>query len=795
MTVLSLALWASAPALAQSFTIVDDGIVVPLGAPGDYHEFNVGSPTVTYDPDEDEFVMFFEYRGAWGSPSRCASGAGTEWGIGRATSDDGVVWTVDPTAALHPTAGTFWECAAVHPNVVYEGPGQWHLFFKAWQENGKVCDDDDGNLDGIDDPEWGCDLVTGIGYASSTDGINWTVSDTMPVWDPSVDNTPEDFGWPRVVKVSGKWMMFFNYGDNGITLATADDPAGPWSWEGFVPGDGYSEVLEPSSSFTWMEDELIVGDVSCNDEPGTDMLDMWFGGHDRDPADFWSTPLSRALGYAAGSDVDTWTIGNPEEIFWTQSDITSNVAWRSWSTVPVGDDYIIYYQRFIPGEGNQVGLAYTSVDTKWDVKSIQSDVCSWYGNAPDTGDDAYTTVEEVELTVPAPGVLDNDVDHERNDFTIALESQPANGTVVLQADGSFVYTPDGDFFGVDTFTYSASDDVSTSVATQVSITVTNEPDMPVGTDDAYTLSEDGSLLVDAGSGILANDSDADGETLTATLVDEPVNGTLKLQTDGSFTYTPDADFNGIDVFTYQAGDGVYSSSVMAVTLTVTSVNDAPTVADHAYSVAEDGQLVVENALIAPDADVEGDDLTARLVTDAANGTLSLAANGSFRYAPDADFNGADGFTFRVSDGTDESREATVTLTVTAVNDAPVAESDAYEVLANTELSVTEAQGVLSNDSDEEGDSLRATVVTRPSNGTLTLNATGAFTYVPVEDFVGVDAFTYSSSDGTDDSSATTVTIDVQAPEETGCSTVPSSAFIGAPALLLGLLARRRRRED
>jgi VCBS repeat-containing protein len=109
----------------------------------------------------------------------------------------------------------------------------------------------------------------------------------------------------------------------------------------------------------------------------------------------------------------------------------------------------------------------------------------------------------------------------------------------------------------------------------VSVLLNNHP--PVAADDAYSTDEDTQLTVAAAQGVLANDSDPDGDELTASLVSGPTNGTLTLNTDGSFTYTPAANFNGTDSFTYKAGDGDLQSNRATVTLTVRTVNDAPTV--------------------------------------------------------------------------------------------------------------------------------------------------------------------------------------------------------------------------
>ena len=152
-------------------------------------------------------------------------------------------------------------------------------------------------------------------------------------------------------------------------------------------------------------------------------------------------------------------------------------------------------------------------------------------------------------------------------------------------------------------------------------------------------------------------------------------------------------------------------------------------------------------MIGEGADVDGDVLTVSLVDDVDNGTLALDADGGFRYTPNADFEGTDAFTFVISDGTDQSSVATVTLTVGAVADVPVAVGDAYETDLDVVLTVSAASGVLANDTDADGDALTARLMEDVEHGTLTLNADGSFTYTPDEAFVGDDAFVYVAEDG------------------------------------------------
>ena len=295
--------------------------------------------------------------------------------------------------------------------------------------------------------------------------------------------------------------------------------------------------------------------------------------------------------------------------------------------------------------------------------------------APTARDDAFSITSNQQL---GSGVLANDGHPDTDPFAVALGSDVSHGTLILQSNGLFTYTPNDGFAGTDSFTYVADNGLealsyqaldadSNSKLATVSITVEPAGDAPVGADDMYAVGEDETLVVEA-SGVLANDADVDGDPLTATLVDGPAHGTLKLGDDGSFEYTPNPDFHGSDGFTYLANDGQLDGNLATVSITVEPVNDAPVGADDGYAVGEDETLVVEaSGVLANDADVDGDPLTATLVDGPAHGTLKLGDDGSFEYTPNPDFHGDDGFTYLPNDGQLDGNLATVSITVEPVN--------------------------------------------------------------------------------------------------------------------------------
>ncbi len=361
-------------------------------------------------------------------------------------------------------------------------------------------------------------------------------------------------------------------------------------------------------------------------------------------------------------------------------------------------------------------------------------------------DDSFSTDLDTELVVAAPGLLVNDTDI---DSSITVNTTPVddvdNGTLVLAADGSFTYTPDAGTSGTDSFSYEVTAlDGGVSTAT-VSITVfagtTNT--RPEAIDDLVTTDEDLAVIIRT-SDLLANDSDADGDTLTIPFasVSTPTNGTLVDSGNGSWTYTPQANFNGFDSFTYTISDGE-GTDVATVTITVNAVNDAPVAVGNSITVDEDVPLTFNAAdLLFDDSDLDGDALAISNVSQPAHGSVVDNLDGTYTYIPAANYNGADVFTYTVSDGNGGSDTAQVNVTVNAVNDAPVANADSATTDEDTPLVLSEAS-LLANDTDLENDLLDVV-----SSDRMVDNLDGTWTYSPVANFSGVDSFDYVITDGT-----------------------------------------------
>ena len=384
-------------------------------------------------------------------------------------------------------------------------------------------------------------------------------------------------------------------------------------------------------------------------------------------------------------------------------------------------------------------------------------------DAPAAANDAYSVDERGTLNVAAPGVLGNDTDPDSPSIHAVLVTGPAHATsFTLNANGSFSYVHDGSETTTDSFTYKANDGSLNSNIATVTITVNPVDDAPVAVNDGYSVNEGGTLSVPA-PGVLANDSDVDSASIHAVLVTGPTHAaSFTLNPNGSFTYVHDGSETTGDSFTYKANDGSLDSNVATASIVINPVNDPPVAVNDSFTVAEGGTLAITApGVLGNDTDAEGTALTAALVTAPAHAaSFTFNPDGSFTYVHDGSETLSDTFTYRASDGAAFSNVATVTIAVTPVNDAPTANNDAYTVGVHQTLNVS-TPGVLANDTDPESNPLTAILVTGPSQGTLTLNPNGSFSYTHTGPTVGTDTFTYRAQDsGGALSNIATVTITI-----------------------------------
>jgi len=378
-------------------------------------------------------------------------------------------------------------------------------------------------------------------------------------------------------------------------------------------------------------------------------------------------------------------------------------------------------------------------------------------DAPVAVDQIVETLEDVPIEIELAGS-----DIENDPLTFAIVDQPAYGTVDLSALPTVVYQPDPDSENDDSFTFVVNDGALDSLPATVSISLTPINDPPGATPLVVELLEDESIE------ITLTGTDEEGDELTYEIIAPPEHGTLELIEDQDpivdpiFEYTPEANFNSTDFFTYRVSDGEYYSEQEAVQLNIEPVNDSPIAEEGSFTLNED----TVGTLLLSASDVDGDELEFIIQTPPTHGEIlssgepitsfphSLGLSNAVDYRPFENSIQADAFTFLVSDGQTSSFAAVANIIVVPANDPPSAFAQSFSTPEDTSLAIT------LTGSDLENDPLTFEVTNPPANGTLEGVAPNLF-YIPSEDFDERDTFAFVVNDGEFDSEPATIEIEVQ----------------------------------
>ena len=369
-------------------------------------------------------------------------------------------------------------------------------------------------------------------------------------------------------------------------------------------------------------------------------------------------------------------------------------------------------------------------------------------DAPTTDDNSISTNED---TAVSGNLTGKDVDGTIASF--ALIGNPSHGVIsgFNSTTGVYTYTPNANYNGTDSFTFTVTDN-NGAVSVKnglLSITINSVNDAPTATNGTLTTNEDTAV-----SGTLAG-SDIDGTIALFALIGNPSHGVISgfNTTTGVYTYTPNANYNGTDSFTFAVTDNNGAVSVIngLVNITINSVNDAPIATNGTLTTNED--TAVSGTLAG--SDVDGTIVSFAIVANPSHGVISgfNSNTGAYTYTPNANYYGVDSFTFKVSDNNqaNSALAGTISITVDSVNDAPTATASTLTTNQDTAKS-----GALAG-IDIDGTVTQFRIGTNPSHGTVVLNAqTGAFTYTPENGYFGPDSFTFSIMDNNEAVSTTAI---------------------------------------
>ena len=327
----------------------------------------------------------------------------------------------------------------------------------------------------------------------------------------------------------------------------------------------------------------------------------------------------------------------------------------------------------------------------------------------------------------------------------------ANGGVISDAIlSSYTLEPDdsGKIITFEVIPVAVTGTMTGNAVRSGGLTVNN---IPVAVEDShYSVNEGASL---SGTSVLTNDSDVDGDNLTAIKVSDPNYGSLTLESDGSFTYVHDGSETTFDFFMYSANDEFSSSNTVTVSITIIPQNDAPVADEQSLFIDQDNNV----SFTLSGSDADGDIIEYIVVTQPVNGVLSgILPN--LTYTPNAFYVGSDMFTFKVNDGVLDSTIVTVNFTVNDVNHPPEAVDDQISLMPTGEGILID---VLANDSDMDGDKLTVISVS-VIYGTVTIQPDGILNYTPLIDNTVTDIITYTINDSHGGTAHGVVTIEILA---------------------------------
>ena len=502
--------------------------------------------------------------------------------------------------------------------------------------------------------------------------------------------------------------------------------------------------------------------------------------------DFTATVAEESANGTAVGSVSATDIDLPGDVLTyaiTAGDPLSGFAIDASGNITINDASVLDLD-FDDGTDLVATLTVTVTDGSGGVGTVTVNVTvSPVNEVPLAVTDSYALDEGAALVVTTPGLIANDIDPDGDPLMTSVVMGPTNGLLTLNSDGSFTYTHDGSETTSDSFTYQV-DDGNGGVSTgTVILTINPLNDAPVATDDTYTINEGGTLVV-AAPGVVSNDTDVEGDALSAVLISGPTNGSLSLNADGSFTYVHDGSETTNDSFIYRTDDGNGGSDTATVNITIDPVNDAPvTSVPTAQTTPEDTPLLFSsgdgNAVTVSDADASGNPIIITIA--AANGTVSLGGLTGLTFAtgdglsdstmtfagtvseintalegmtftPSPDFHGLATIDITIDDqgnlgsGGAKLDLDSINITISPVNDQPVANVDVVTVDEGAAVAVT-GMGVLANDSDIDGDTLTSNLIGGPAHGSVSLNIDGSFTYTHDGGETTSDSFVYEVSDG------------------------------------------------
>ncbi|EOX4477090.1 tandem-95 repeat protein, partial [Vibrio antiquarius] len=642
--------------------------------------------------------------------------------------------------------------------------------------NATVTQNDDGSFTITPDADFNGDIDISFDISDGTNTVQATADLTVnPINDLPV---PQD-------------QQFSVEEDGTLQFTDADLLAGATDIEGddlSVTGINYERtdgVLTDNGdgTYSFAPNENFNGDVnfSFDVSDGTDTVSA---NVDVSVTPVNDPPVAGSTSYTVHED-NSITISDAQ-LLANSSDLEGDVSIDSVSYS--GSDGVLQINgdgtyTFSPNENfsGEVSLDVVVVDEEGATDSTTAGITVLEVNDPPiAGATSYSVNEDEVITISSAQLLANASDVEGEVAIDSVSYSGSDGIFTDNGDGTFSFAPNENFYGDVSLDVVVTDEDGATVATNANIDVLPINDAPVSGNLAYSVDEDGSITLSQEQ-LLAQAGDVDGDDLTASKLTVDGNATVVANDDGSFTITPDADFNGDIDIQFNITDGTDTIQATA-DLTVNPVNDLPVPQDQQFSVEEDGTLQFTDAdLLAGATDIDGDNLTVDGISyTGSDGVLTDHGDGTYTFAPNENFNGDVSFSFGVSDGT-ETVPANVDVSVTPVNDPPVAGSTSYTVDEDNAITISDEQ-LLANSSDVEGAVSIDSVTYSGSDGVFQDNGDGTYTFMPNENFSGdisLDVIVADEQGAIDETTAGITVIEVNDPPVAG----PTSYTIDEDSVL------------
>ena len=473
--------------------------------------------------------------------------------------------------------------------------------------------------------------------------------------------------------------------------------------------DDHFIILE-ETSLTTSSDKLLANDVEHDGE----------------------TVVFTGLGPAVHGEVTEATDGNGSIIFTPEPDYTGTGAG--------------FYYKVEDASGN--------VSTGWaDVEVLD------IREAPVVISSSHTAIAEDEVLPFTPEEIATFVyDPDGDNLHLESITNVTGGTISI-VGGVYSFTPDADFSGQASFDYQANDNHQGVVSGHLEFEVTAVND-PIETgSDRLTTFEDQAVTTTVAD-LLAGDTDVDGSVVDFVSLGEARNGRVHIDDTGSITFTPDANYDGIDAgFEYIVKDSVGLESTGWVEVVVTGVNDAPLVAETHLHTFEDTVLSFDQDLLKTlFTDADGDTLSITSIEAVEGGTVH-EASGRYSFSPDSNYNGSGKIRLTATDNMGGVAESTVSLDILAVDDPANMGLDSLSTSEEQAVTVSVSE-LLAAGSDADG-TLSFSGLGGSSHGTASINSSGEITFIPDTNYYGNEAgFSYGVTDSTGGETTATVTVQV-----------------------------------